>query len=97
MLMSFLFINMLSEKTKEALDLWLCMYPESDHPCDMERFYSLIKISSEQGDLESLVEVDLADAIKQAKPEWDDEYAREFAEEWEGRISLCKGLVSCNI
>ncbi len=59
----------------------------------MERFYSLIKISFEQGDLDSLVEVDLAETIKNAKPEWDDEFTREFADEWEERLSFCKGLV----
>lgn len=86
-------VRMLSKKTKAALDLWLSMYPESDHPCDMERFYSLIKVSSEQSDLDYLVAMDLVDAVKSAQPEWDDEFAREFAEDWGKNISLCRGLM----
>ena len=84
---------MITENTKEALNFWLSNSPESYHPCDMDRFYSVIKTSLERGDLDSLVAVDIYSAVNVVNPDWDDEHAREFAAEWEKNISLCKGLI----
>ena len=84
---------MIKESTRHALDIWLSNYPESYHPLDMDRFYSLIKKAYENCDLGELVSLELVPIVKEVKPTWSDGFVRQFCDEWERKISLCKGLM----
>ena len=84
---------MLSKETSEALNLWLSLYPESYHPCDMERFYSLVWTSFDKGDMDELIAVDLMAELRKVKPEWEDDFAYEFCEKWESILSIVNGLI----
>lgn len=83
----------MKQKTEEALMHWLSQYPESYHPCDMERFHEVFNVALENKDLDSLWGIELAQYVRQAKPSACDEYVEEFCEEWEDRISTCVQLL----
>ena len=77
----------------KQITFWLSVYPESYHPCDMERFYSIFDECKTKDDVYDLLAIDLRSLVKSNKEDWDEEYIDNFCEIWMHNISLCANLI----
>lgn len=82
------------QETETKLTQWLSMYPESEHPLDMERFYDMVcSIVTNEESLDEFGNSNLLHYLEQCQPKWEKKVKDSFAEEWEIKIELCVNLL----
>lgn len=74
---------------EKLLDFWLTNHPESSHPCDMDRFYSMFEACETADDVYCILSIDLKARVQYCQPTWVQYFVNEFCKEWEKRIETC--------
>lgn len=86
--------QIMNTDTKKKLESWLCNYPESEHPLDMERFYEFVSsIIINEDSLCEFGKEDLVNYLNDCQPKWNKHFKNEFADEWTLKIELCVNLL----
>lgn len=78
----------MNASTKEKMDFWLSMHPESTHPLDEERKFIFVKSMCENDDTVSFD--DLFDSFRNSHSDYDEQYCRNLCEKWELEIGQLK-------
>ena len=78
----------MNTSTKEKMDLWLSMHPESTHPLDEERKFKFVRSLYENEDSGTFE--DLFNSFRNSHPDYNEQYCRELCEDWELEIGKLK-------
>ena len=85
-------IQSMQEKTIQSLRFWVKHFPDSDHPCDMLRFYNLIDALAEE-DFGVWSDNEFELLIQEFCPQWTPEYISNFLDRWLPKIELVIGYI----
>ena len=82
---------MLKQKTLEAFIRWISASPESYHHYDMQRYFELVRIATEQNDLRNLLILPWSSFFNECQPQWNKKFRIKFEMEWKQKISIQSG------
>lgn len=78
----------MKEETKQKLEIWLSLYPESNHFYDEERKFDLVKTMYDNADIINYD--DLFTMYSEKHPDYEKDKVRDLCEHWDLELDVLK-------